>query len=218
MPSPGRIGPIWRLAWLARLAGEALALYLRLVAATSRVSGQVTDAQVVLAFWHEFNLAAIVVCLRRRGHLLHASFSTRGFRGLVITALLERLGLRVYSLPDPANRAEARDFSLRLARLADEGYTLVVTPDGPFGPYHVAKPGALIVARASSLPIVAWGVRARPSLRLRRRWDRHLVPLPFSRLHVVANERLLVPPRQRLAAHVPALQKELDSVTARADA
>lgn len=201
---------------MARLAGHALALYLRLVAATSRVSGEVTDGQVVLAFWHEFNLAAIVVCLQRRRDMPHASFSTRGFRGVVITALLEQLGLRVFPLPDPADRAAARDLSLRLAGLAGDGYTLVVTPDGPFGPCHVAKPGALIVARGSGLPIAAWGIRARPSLRLRGRWDRHLVPLPFSRLLVTQSERLVMPPRQRLEARLTELQRLLDSVTTRA--
>jgi lysophospholipid acyltransferase (LPLAT)-like uncharacterized protein len=205
---PGPPAP--RLAWLARLFGAALARYLRLVAATSRVRGQVTRDQVVLAFWHEFNLAAIVVSLTRRADLPHASFSTRGFRGLVITTLLERLGLRVLPLPEEgADRGEARDFALRMARLAAQGFTLVVTPDGPFGPRHIAKPGALIVARASGLPIQPWAIRARPSLRLARRWDRHVVPLPFSTIRVTAGERLTVGRGERIAGRLAALRAAL---------
>ena len=43
---------------------------------------------------------------------------------------------------------------------------MVVTPDGPFGPYRVAKPGALIVARASGLRVQPWAVHVRPALRI----------------------------------------------------
>jgi len=210
MASAAGIGAGVRLAWLARLAGEGLALYLRLVTATSRVEGVVTDAQVVLAFWHEYNLAVVVANLKHRRRVPHASFSTRGFRGLVITTLLQRLDVRVYALPDPADRAGARDFTVRLARLAAEGYSAVVAPDGPFGPYRVAKPGALIVARAAGLPIVPWGIRARPSFRLRGRWDRQLVPLPFSRLRVVQGRPLVLAPRERLQRRVLELQAELE--------
>ncbi|MGH2358245.1 MAG: hypothetical protein ACRDGJ_09565 [Candidatus Limnocylindria bacterium] len=218
MPSAGRIGSSVRLAWLARLAGEAMALYVRLVAATCRVSGAVTREQVVLTFWHEFNLATLVVAYKLRGDLPHASFSTEGFRGVVITTCFLRLARpgRALPLPPESDRAAGRDFALRLARLGKEGYSVVVTPDGPFGPYRTAKPGALIVARASSLPIVPWAFRARPSLRLTRRWDRQLVPLPFGRLRVSQGTPVVMAPRERVERRVADLQAELDSVTARA--
>jgi lysophospholipid acyltransferase (LPLAT)-like uncharacterized protein len=204
-----RDAPI-RLAWLARLYGRLMAAYLRLVAATSVVSGEVTRDQVVLVFWHEYNLAGIVAALKHRGDLPHASFSTRGFRGLVITTLLERLTLRVLPLPDEGvARTEARALAVRMSRLAADGYTLVVTPDGPFGPYRVAKPGAVIVAREAGLPIQPWTIRATPSLRLTGRWDRHLVPLPFSRLRVTPGRRIRIEKHERLAPMVAELEAEM---------
>lgn len=194
-------------------------MYLRLVARTCRVSGDVTDDQVVLAFWHEFNLSCFVVTLARRGRLRHASFSTRGFRGVVITTMLRRSGtdVRVLSLPAEGDRAGGRDFALRLARLSGAGFSPVVTPDGPFGPRRVAKPGALIVARESGLPIQPWAASVRPSLRLRQRWDRQIVPLPFSRIHVSAGPRLTFRPRERLGARVADLQRAMDDATVKAD-
>ena len=210
--SPGSFG------WLARLIGSGMALYLRLVAATCRLSGDVTRDQVVLAAWHEYNLVVLAVALKVRRDLPHASFSTRGFRGTVITTILERFDVRVLPLPDESSRAESRDLALRLARLAADGTSLVVTPDGPFGPYRVAKPGALIVARASGLPIQPWAIRARPVLRLRGRWDRHVVPLPFSRLRVYSGERAAVSERQPLRPLLQRLQAALDEAAARADA
>ncbi|MGZ8476018.1 MAG: lysophospholipid acyltransferase family protein [Candidatus Limnocylindria bacterium] len=207
------------MTWLAELIGLGMAMYLRLVARTCRVSGDVTDDQVVLAFWHEFNLSCFTVAVARRHHLPHASFSTRGFRGVVITNLLRRSGadVRVLTLPDEGDRSGARDFALRLARLSRAGYSLVVTPDGPFGPPRVAKPGALIVARESRLPIQPWAVSVRPAIRLTRRWDRQLVPLPFSRIRLVAGERVAVAPRERPGARAAEFQRAMDEVTAQAE-
>lgn len=194
-------------------------MYLRLVARTCRISGDVTDDQVVLAFWHEFNLTCFAIAVARRRHLPHASFSTRGFRGVVITTMLWHSGtdVRVLSLPEAGDRSGARDLALRLARLTRAGYSPVVTPDGPFGPRRVVKPGALIVARESGLPIQPWAASVRPALRLSRRWDRQIVPIPFSRIHVSAGTRLEVGPRDRLGPIVADLQRAMDEVTAQAE-
>ena len=204
------------LAWLV---GKAMAAYVRLVAATCRIDGPpVSDEQVVLAFWHEYNLAAAVAAhrLRRRHH--HVSFSTRTFRGRVMNSMLAGLDSGAVPLPDETQRSEAARLARELARLGREGSSLAVSPDGPFGPYRRAKPGALIVARHAGLPLQPWAVVARPPLRLRRRWDRHLVPLPFGRLRVVEGEPLRVGPRDALRPLVARFQQALDSTSARADA
>lgn len=208
-----------RGAWLVEFAGFLMAVYFRLVARTCRISGVVTDDQAVLAFWHEFNHACFVVALARRRRLPHASFSTRGFRGVVITTMMRRAGaqVRVLSLPAEGDRAGGRDFAVRLAALSSSGYSPVVTPDGPFGPPRVVKPGALIVARESGLPIQPWSASVRPAIRLTRRWDRQLVPLPFSRIHLAAGAPLTVGPRERLSRRVADLQRAMDEVTAQAE-
>ena len=53
---------------LAKLVGLAMAAYVRVVAATCRLDGAPpTQDQVVLAFWHEYNLAAAVARLPAPG-------------------------------------------------------------------------------------------------------------------------------------------------------
>jgi lysophospholipid acyltransferase (LPLAT)-like uncharacterized protein len=196
-----------------------MALYLRLVARTSRFSGDVTRAPVVLTFWHEYNLAVFAVAVRLRNDLRHASFSTQGFRGAVVDAMLEHstVPMRILPLPPESDRAAGRAFALRLGELGEAGWSPVVTPEGPFGPYRLVKPGALIVARASGLPIQPWAVEARPLVRLPGRWDRHVIPLPFGRLRVVAGERMTIAERERLSPRVAELQAELDRITTLAD-
>jgi lysophospholipid acyltransferase (LPLAT)-like uncharacterized protein len=207
-----------RFAWLARLVGAGMALYLRLVARTCRVVGPVTRDQVILTFWHECNMAAFVTARKLRGDVAHASFSTQGFRGTVVTTMLELSGtpVRIFELPPEGDRVAGRAFAVRLARLAEEGYSPIVTPDGPFGPAHVAKPGALIVARESGLPVLPWALSVRPAIRLTGRWDRQYLPLPFCRIRLRAGRPIRIGPREPIKPRVAELQATLDEMTAAA--
>lgn len=202
----------------APIIGRLMAGYVRLVAATCRVRGAgVTGDQVVLTFWHEYNLVAATAAQRLRRHRRHVSFSTQTFRGEVMTAMLAALGAGSVPLPPENARAEAARLSRELARLGREGASLVISPDGPVGPYRRAKPGALMVAREAGLPLQPWAVTARPSVRLGRRWDRHLVPLPFCSLRVHEAPPIEVEARQPLRPLLARLQAALDEVAARAD-
>ncbi|MGH2462991.1 MAG: hypothetical protein ACRDFZ_05110 [Candidatus Limnocylindria bacterium] len=191
------------------------------MARTARV-GPVTRDQVVLAFWHEYNLALFVVASARRGDLPHASFTTDTPRGTVIRTIFESLArtpgqVVVLALAEEREAAASRALARRLGDMGASGYSLVVTPDGPWGPYRIAKPGALIVARQAGLPILPVAVRLRPSIRLTRRWDRQLFPLPFSRLDLAVGEAIPIPPRGSLRPLTPLLQAALDHVTAAAE-
>lgn len=207
-----------RAGWLARLLGRAMALYVRLVAATCRVHGPpVTADQAILAFWHEYNLVAATAAHRLRSHQHHVSFSTQTFRGQVMDAMLGGLDAGSVALPAEGDRAGATRLTLEMARLGRQGASVVVSPDGPVGPYRRAKPGALIVAREAGVVLQPWAVAVRPSLRLSRRWDRHILPLPFCRLRVEQGEPIRVPPREPLRPLLARLQAALDDATERAD-
>jgi lysophospholipid acyltransferase (LPLAT)-like uncharacterized protein len=208
-------------AWLARLFGQALALYVRLVARTARIRLRtVTQDQVVFAIWHESNLVAAVAAYRLRPNHVHVSFSTRRFRGIVMNTMLRGLGWDAVTLPDPgspASRAEATSVSRAMARVGREGKSPVASCDGPLGPYRVAKPGVLIVARESGLPVLPWAVAIRPPLRLEGRWDRQLVPLPFCRMRVEEAPLIRIGPRDRIKPVLAHLQAELERIATLAD-
>jgi hypothetical protein len=188
------------------------------VAATARFSGPpITQEQVIFAIWHESNLVACTASWRLRGEQRVISFSTRGFRGIVMNSMLEALGSGVVALPDEGNRAEAGLLALELARIGRKGESLVVSCDGPLGPYRVAKPGVLLVARQSGVPIQPWAVSIRPMIRLNGRWDRYLVPLPFGRMRVEEGTPMRIGPREPLKPRLPELQAELTRVQQIAD-
>jgi lysophospholipid acyltransferase (LPLAT)-like uncharacterized protein len=80
------------------------------------------------------------------------------------------------------------------------------------------KPGVLIVARESGLPIQPWAVASRPPFRLRRRWDRMILALPFGRLRIYEGVPLRLAARDRIKPRLAELQSELERVQALADA
>ena len=202
--------PAVRLAWVARVVGRLMAAYVEILVRTCRFEGALTGEQAVVAVWHEANVIGLVAALMRRRSVPHASFSTQGFRGVVITTLLAHFGIRVLPLPAEEDRAAARSLSLRIARLAAAGYAIGVTCDGPFGPPRVAKPGALLIAREAGIPVVTLAPGARPAIRLRR-WDRHIVPLPFARIWAESGRTFGVPPRTPITrALVAELTEELN--------
>jgi lysophospholipid acyltransferase (LPLAT)-like uncharacterized protein len=195
-----------------------MALYLRLVAATARTSGpQVFQGQAVFAIWHESNLVAATAAFRLRATRRVISFSTRGFRGIVMNTMLESMGSGVVALPEEGNRTEAARLAKEMARIGRAGESLVVSCDGPRGPYRVAKPGVLIVARESGVPIQPWAVAIRPAWRLTGRWDRQLVPLPFCRMRVDQGAQLRVAAREPLKPRLAELQAALEEVASIAD-
>lgn len=217
MTSVVREDPI-RFAWLARLAGRALALYVRLIVATARTSGPpVVQGQVVFAIWHESNLVAASAALKMRKTKRVVSFSTRGFRGIVMNTMLRATGSDVVTLPDPGDRAESAKLTRELARVGRDGSSLVVSCDGPLGPYRVAKPGVLIVARSAQLPVQPWAVAVRPPWRLKGRWDHHLVPLPFCRMRIDEGAQMVIGARERIKPRLAELQAELDRISDLAD-
>jgi lysophospholipid acyltransferase (LPLAT)-like uncharacterized protein len=210
-----------RHAWLARFLGRCMAAYVTLVAHTARAScPPVRQQHAIFAIWHESNLVAAIAAWKLRNDRSPVVFSTRGFRGIVMNTMLRTMGAHVVTLPDEgtATRGEATSLSREMARLGREGHSLVVSCDGPFGPYRVVKPGVLIVARESGVPIQPWAVASRPPFRLSRRGDRMILALPFGRLRVYEGKVIQLAERDRIKPRLAELQAELERIQALADA
>jgi lysophospholipid acyltransferase (LPLAT)-like uncharacterized protein len=77
---------------------------------------------------------------------------------------------------------------LQLSQSIEEGYDVIVTPDGPRGPRHRLAPGVIFLAEKTGTPIMPIEVRYARSIRLKT-WDRFEIPLPFSRVDVILHPR-----------------------------
>ena len=71
--------------------------------------------------------------------------------------------------------------------LGENGYSVAVTPDGPKGPPHVLKAGAVVSAKKAGLPLVLVGIGFKQKKYLKS-WDRFEVPLFFTRANVIYSQ------------------------------
>jgi len=168
-----------------------------------------TGTHFILAFWHR--------------HLLLMPYAYRGERisvlvsqskdGELIARTVARLGI------DSSRGSSSRGgiAGMRsLLRKAAEGWDIAFTPDGPRGPLREVQPGVILAAAATGLPVLPVAIAASRA-KLLRSWDRFVVPLPFSQVHIVYGEPLTVERRGDLEQAAAELKRRLEGVEAAAE-
>ena len=130
----------------------------------------------VLVFWHGSMLFPWWYLRRRNG----AALVSMSKDGQLLADLLEAWGYRVLRGSSSRGNKEAMQ-SMRDA--LTDGHLLCVTPDGPRGPMHEMKMGALRAAQTMEVPLLMISVGYRRCWRLKS-WDRFEVPVPFTRATV----------------------------------
>jgi lysophospholipid acyltransferase (LPLAT)-like uncharacterized protein len=104
----------------------------------------------------------------------------------------------------------------QLIRMAREGHSLFITPDGPRGPCMRLNKGIIDIARISGLPILpaAIGISCGKELDT---WDRFVVPAPFSRIDVRWGEPIRVTRESDAAVVQAQLETALTALQLAAD-
>ncbi|MCS7196039.1 MAG: lysophospholipid acyltransferase family protein [Aquificaceae bacterium] len=97
---------------------------------------------------------------------------------------------------------------LKLTRLIREGETVVITVDGPKGPYGKVKGGALFLAQKTGVPVVPLYVDFDWCVRFNT-WDKFTIPLPFSRARVRIGSPIWVLPEEDLEVKKGELEEVL---------
>ncbi|MBK9308925.1 MAG: DUF374 domain-containing protein [Nitrospira sp.] len=112
------------------------------------VDGLYRDGRnVIIAFWHAQQL---MIPFGYRGPGAHALISRHG-DGEIIARIIARFGHAAVRGSSTRGGAGALRALIKLGR---SGRDVVVTPDGPKGPRHVAKLGVIHLAKATGLPII----------------------------------------------------------------
>ncbi len=197
---------------------------IRLLTATYRIervsgAGQIDpfiDSGEVCApcYWHQHHVI---------GSTLIRSWVNRGFKacflvsGSVDGEVPERIarswGAEV--IRGSANQSGAlalRDMQSKMKA----GFSIVTTADGPRGPQHEFKMGAILMARIAGVPIIPIACAADRAWYLNR-WDRFMVPKPFARIVIAIGEPYPIPPRaplDGLETHRIAVQEAVMSLMA----
>lgn len=204
-----------RHLWYAFLAGLARAV-LWLIWRSCRVvavSGEERlDALVnagapgIIVHWHQMQLFCTWLLIRKaRQGLPVATLISPSVSGDLGATILRRLGINPVRGSSTRSAGEVlRDL---YQALVTDGRSVVITADGPKGPLHQCKPGAILLSRMSDAPVIPMAFAARPC-RYWGSWDRFIVPWPFARVAVVVGEPWAVP-RDFTLTDLPRLEQEL---------
>lgn len=144
--------------------------------------------QIIFAGLHEGMMMLPYHFRDRTGGVVMVS---RSRDGDIIADTVARFGMRAVRGSSGRGGRDALDAMIEALRTEDVSAGVIV--DGPRGPALEAKSGALVLARATGLPVVPGTWWARPLVRARS-WDRTIVPLPFSRIVFAFAPPLFVPP------------------------
>jgi lysophospholipid acyltransferase (LPLAT)-like uncharacterized protein len=197
-------GLLWRaLEWPLGLTLWAVTRGL-LATTHLRVDPLLARAPAVFVHWHA-HLPVLLAVFGREGRW--AMVSGAPYMA-PIARMSQLLGLQLAR----GASGEGGRGALRLLEAAlGRGASVELAVDGPAGPVFLAKPGCVDLALATGAPLVAVAYRASRFVITPGRWDRQVLPWPFSTIEVLAREvpRVDGEPREALLARVQATLEAL---------
>jgi hypothetical protein len=189
------MGERWRqmaTAMMVGLVAGVMVAILRLWSATlrkqtsqlDRLDRYMADGRQVLAvFWHGKYLPLFPLAKGKHAVVI----TINSFRGRVIGEICKRFGYRPVLLPVDAN---AHGFPALVDQVKGNASLIALALDGPTGPFHRIRSGALTLSAVHGVVLAPIGVASSRKIVMRSRWDRQEAPLPFSRVAVAVGDRI----------------------------
>ena len=167
----------------------------------------------LLCIWHGRIFLPIYL---HRATGLHAMVSLHS-DGEMIARTLRKLGYRTIRGSSTRGGREALH---QLAQAVRDGGNGAIMPDGPRGPRHRFKPGAMRIAQRSGAVLVPLTFSAKRPIRFKS-WDRFLLWRPFSRTVAIYGHPIEIPPgldKKRFEALRQAIEERMIQQEQLADA
>ncbi len=206
--TPWQQAQLWAITWAGFLA-------IRLIGPTLRVAVSFEDGApesmnvrpMILSFWHDCIFPATYIWRNLQIRVM----SSDSFDGEYTGRIIRKFGF--VKVRGSSSKGAVRAL-LAMRREVEQGATVAFTIDGPRGPRYVAKPGPVVLARATGAPMVAFHIAIEKAWVLNT-WDRSLLPKPFSKALLRVSRRITVPAdaddAQKEHSHAE-LQSALDRV------
>lgn len=205
---------LWLITWVG-------VIVIRLIAPTMKLAVSFEDGAppsldtkpLILAFWHSCIFPAIYAWRNLQIRVM----SSDSFDGEYTGRIIRKFGF--VKVRGSSSKGAVRAL-LGMRREIEQNATVAFTIDGPRGPRYVAKPGPVVLARATGVPMVAFHIALENPWVLNT-WDKSMIPKPFSRALLRVSRKIQVPEdsgeaeRERYHAE---LQAALDRVREFAEA
>jgi lysophospholipid acyltransferase (LPLAT)-like uncharacterized protein len=146
----------------------------------------------IYASWHQRFFPGIALFARRKPISIMISQSRDG-------ELISRIAHVLGWYPVRGSSSKGGRQALRkLKKLIHEGYKVGHIVDGPRGPFGVVKPGLLLIAQNTGMPIIPIIISAEKKW-VFNSWDRFIIPKPFSRVIIRFCDEICVPRKLSLS-------------------
>ncbi|WP_417416531.1 lysophospholipid acyltransferase family protein [Hoeflea sp.] len=139
--------------------------------------------QVLAVFWHGKYVPLFPLAKGRNAIVI----TVNSFRGRVIGEICKRFGYRPVLLP---TEAHAHGFPELVRQVKQKASLIALALDGPTGPYHRIRSGALKLSALHGVVLAPIGVASSHKIVMGSRWDKQEAPLPFSRVVVAVGDMI----------------------------
>lgn len=180
-----------------RFLGAVLAFVVRLWHLTLRVERintvvfedpQLRAKRPVIMLWHDEIFPLIPAHAGER----MACVVSQSKDGEILTRVLESFGFM--AVRGSSSRGGMRALIAAKRVMDEQGVGVIFTVDGPRGPRHKVKPGAIFLAEHAGSPIVpVRAVMSRAKV-FHRAWDKFQLPWPFSMCTIIYGDPITLPP------------------------
>lgn len=139
----------------------------------------------IYTFWHDRIFLGTYFWRGRRIVVM----TSQSFDGEYIARFIQRFG---YGAARGSSTRGGVGALVEMARLVRNGCPSAFTIDGPRGPRHEAKMGAILLAKKTGQPVLPFSVDAESFWEVKS-WDRFQIPKPFTRAVVRIAAPIYVP-------------------------
>jgi len=168
------------LVWATRLAPRILRLELH---GLEHVRESVRQGRpIIFAGWHGHNFLTILSYSREIQKLCQGTIMVPDSdHGRIMEYYGSRTSLQVTTVNAALGPSQWARATITMIKQIRKGYCALLSPDGPDGPAYEVKPGIVYIGQQTKAVIIPASAAASRSIKLRKRWDEHLVPIPGSR-------------------------------------
>ncbi len=138
----------------------------------------------IYAFWHE---AYFVVGFANPFEKV-AVLTTKGVMGDIVSKAIKIFNPKIIRASFDGGAKQSAYAVFQMIKSFQEGYALVIVPDGPKGPRRKSKSGIFFIAEKTGAKIIPVGIAANRKITLHFRWDKYFIPLPFSKVVIFADK------------------------------
>ncbi|NDJ26523.1 GTP-binding protein [Campylobacter sp. MIT 12-8780] len=172
------MGKQFKIAFLARVL-FCLQWLLFLTCKKSYIGQRLEYKPFVILFWHG-RLALMPFAFRYFEHKQKKAFVviSQHKDGELITQNIELFGINTIRGSSSKGGANVLRKAFKVLEQNDD---VVITPDGPRGPFRSISDGSVLIAQKKNLPIVLLNYEASRYWEFKS-WDKMILPKPFSRI------------------------------------